>query len=108
VACDSDGEISFQERKMKTLIAFVLLCSACCVARADQYVPGHYRSNGTYVQPYHRSSRDNSFNNNWSTRPNINPYTGRQGTLSPTWNDRAPARGQTFGGFGYSGSRYGR
>jgi hypothetical protein len=92
---------------MKTLIAFALILGTCSLAHADNNVRGHFRGNGTYVQPYHRSSRDNNPNNNWSTRPNINPYTGRQGTQAPTWDNR-PSHGQTFGGFGYSGSRYGR
>jgi hypothetical protein len=49
-------------------------------AQADEYVRGYMRSNGTYVAPYHRSDRDGNFNNNWSTWPNFNPYTGQQGT----------------------------
>ena len=90
---------------MRRFLAFLLLCSVTCAAHADQHVRGHYRSNGTYVQPHYRSDRDGSFNNNWSTRPNINPYTGREGTRSPTWNDRAPSPSH---GFGYSGYRRGR
>jgi hypothetical protein len=44
------------------------------------YIRGHYRSNGTYVHPHYRSSPDRNFRNNWSTYPNINPYTGKRGT----------------------------
>jgi hypothetical protein len=43
-------------------------------------VQGYSRSNGTYVAPHHRSSPDHDFNNNWSTWPNVNPYTGKTGT----------------------------
>lgn len=43
-------------------------------------VRGYYRSNGTYVAPHHRSSPDGNFWNNWSTKGNINPYTGIPGT----------------------------
>jgi len=50
------------------------------------YVQGYYRSNGTYVQPHYRSNPDGYFYNNWSTYPNINPYTGRMGTrLTPSY-----------------------
>ena len=49
-------------------------------AQADTYVRGYYRSNGTYVRPHYRSTRDGNFYNNWSTYPNVNPYTGRVGT----------------------------
>lgn len=78
----------------KTLIAVAAaLVSLTFVveAFADTYVRGYYRKNGTYVQPHYRSSPDKSYNNNWSVRPNVNPYTGQQGTRSPTWNDRAPS-----------------
>ena len=49
-------------------------------AEAQVYVRGHYRLNGSYVRPHYRSYPDQSFSNNWSTYPNINPYTGKMGT----------------------------
>ena len=53
-------------------------------ATADVQVRGYYRSNGTYVRPHYRSTQDSNFYNNWSTKPNINSYTGRMGTrLTP-------------------------
>ncbi len=47
---------------------------------ADVYVNGYTRKDGTYVQPYYRSSPDGNPSNNWSTYSNVNPYTGRMGT----------------------------
>src|SRR6185369_4788225 len=44
------------------------------------HVNGYFKSNGTYVQPHYRSAPDGNFNNNWSTKGNVNPYTGKQGT----------------------------
>jgi len=44
------------------------------------YVNGYYRSNGTYVQPHYRTSPNNTVYDNWSTYPNVNPYTGQTGT----------------------------
>ena len=48
------------------------------------FVSGHYRHNPyggySYVQPHYRTHADTSFYNNWSTYPNINPYTGSLGT----------------------------
>jgi hypothetical protein len=47
-------------------------------------VHGYIRADGTYVMPYHRSSPDGIFENNWSTKGNINPYTEKAGTqVSP-------------------------
>lgn len=79
--------------------ALVLMLSAQVAWAQDVYVDGYYRDNGTYVQPHYRSAPDNSYNNNWSVSPNVNPYTGQQGTRAPTWNDQAPDSG-----FGSSGS----
>jgi hypothetical protein len=49
-------------------------------AAAADWVRGYYRSSGTYVQPHYRSHADGNFYNNWSTHPNVNPYTGQTGT----------------------------
>lgn len=65
------------------LTLLVLLGSVVPALAGDTYVPGYLRSDGTYVQPHMRSAPDSSFNNNWSTYPNVNPYTGQQGTRQP-------------------------
>ena len=43
-------------------------------------VRGYTRQDGTYVAPHYRSAPDGDFSNNWSTKGNINPYTGEEGT----------------------------
>lgn len=50
-------------------------------------VRGHVRSDGTYVQPSHRTSPNATRRDNWSSKPNINPYTGKQGTKDPNRSD---------------------
>jgi hypothetical protein len=60
-------------------IALVGLLSAQ-IGSADDYVNGYYRANGTYVQPYYQSNADGNVYNNYSTYPNVNPYTGQVGT----------------------------
>ncbi len=64
---------------MKTVI-LLLLIAISCSAIADTYVNGYTKRDGTYVEPYYRSSPDNTTSNNWSTRGNVNPYTGQEGT----------------------------
>jgi|GEM_PF-1668082 len=49
---------------------------------SSTYVHGYYRSNGTYVAPYYRSSANGTKLDNWSTKGNINPYTGKIGHRS--------------------------
>jgi hypothetical protein len=56
------------------------LMLASPILAADTFVSGYTKSNGTQVQPYYRSAPDTSFSNNFSTRGNVNPYTGMQGT----------------------------
>ena len=43
-------------------------------------VRGYTRKDGTYVAPHQRSTRDGDFKNNWSTKGNQNPNTGKEGT----------------------------
>jgi len=71
---------------------------------ADSYVHGYFRSNGTYVQPHYRSAPDGNVWNNYSTYPNVNPYTGEQGTkYRYTQPDSSPGLGGSYrGGFGSS------
>ena len=76
---------------LKQVIAGVVVTAAFLFAAghsdAADWVRGYSRSNGTYVQPYYRSHADGNFSNNWSTYPNINPYTGNVGTrVWPSYN----------------------
>jgi hypothetical protein len=69
------------DMRSRTIWTFLCLFYICAPPLlADVSVSGYYRKNGTYVAPYHRSSPDGDFSNNWSTRGNINPYTGQEGT----------------------------
>lgn len=43
-------------------------------------VRGHVTKKGAYVAPHRRSTADRSKTNNWSTKGNTNPYTGKRGT----------------------------
>ncbi|MEQ1843871.1 MAG: hypothetical protein ABL994_25990, partial [Verrucomicrobiales bacterium] len=58
------------------------------------HVEGYYRSDGTYVQPHMRTKADGRIDNNWSTKGNVNPYTGKVGTKSPYQS--LPSSGSTW------------
>jgi hypothetical protein len=47
------------------------------------YVHGYYRKNGTYVHGYHRTRPNHTKFDNYSTKGNINPWTGKPGTVNP-------------------------
>ena len=50
-------------------------------SRSDHTVSGYTRG-GTYVRPSHATNPDATRNNNYSTKGNVNPYTGKLGTKS--------------------------
>lgn len=66
------------------LIALSFTAISTTAATADTYVRGHTRSDGTYVQPHHRTNPDGNRFNNYGTQGNVNPYTGQSGTVDPT------------------------
>jgi len=79
----------------KILVATVVGMSAMFggeQAKADVYVRGYTLPNGTYVAPHYRSNPDHNFQNNWSTYPNVNPYTGQMGTrITPSYTPHTPS-----------------
>lgn len=70
--------------------AIIALAFTAAPALADEFVNGYYRNNGTYVNPYMRTTPDNTITNNYSTYPNVNPYTGQVGTVNPYGATRLP------------------
>jgi hypothetical protein len=47
------------------------------------HVKGHMKKNGTYVAPHDRTAPNKTKTDNWSTKGNVNPETGKAGTKSP-------------------------
>jgi len=43
-------------------------------------VKGHVKKNGTYVQPHRATNPNQTQRDNWSSKPNVNPYTSKPGT----------------------------
>ncbi|MDG1153679.1 MAG: hypothetical protein P8N25_02340 [Alphaproteobacteria bacterium] len=69
---------------MKKILLILLTTNILCFSSysfADTYVNGYYKKNGTYVKGHYRSSPNHNKSDNWSTKGNINPYTGKSGTL---------------------------
>lgn len=82
---------------MKVATVFTFLCAALFATETwargggggggrsggSHSVRGHVTRSGTYVQPHRATNPDSTRLNNWSTRGNVNPYTGQPGTRSP-------------------------
>lgn len=93
LACSLPNISSAAERE--AFYPFLMPCAA-----GDVYVDGHYRRDGTYVQPHYRTAPNRTRNDNYSTRGNVNPYTGERGTRPRDWESR---RSGTYGNQRYSG-----
>ncbi len=87
-------------KKLSSILSAIILVMLVGFAGSmfsDTSVRGYFRKDGTYVQPHKRSSPDSSLSNNWSSKGNINPHTGKKG-----YRDRyAPKRTR-----GYRQKRY--
>jgi hypothetical protein len=46
-------------------------------------VKGHFKKDGTYVAPHRSTNPNHTQRDNWSSKPNVNPYNGKQGTKEP-------------------------
>ena len=46
-------------------------------------VQGYTKKDGTVVAPYQRTAPNGTQRDNWSSKPNVNPYTGKDGTKEP-------------------------
>ena len=73
--------------KKLAVITLVISSLVASSAVAQVAVRGHTRSDGTYVQGHYRSNPNNTTTDNWSVRPNVNPYTGQRGTRPATDNN---------------------
>lgn len=77
---------------MKLALAALVAVALAVPASGQTRVRGYVKKDGTYVAPHMRSSPNSTRLDNYSTAPNYNPYTGRQGTQNPypTPTYRAP------------------
>lgn len=75
------------KNRLIPILAFSTLALFSVISDAkDVLVKGYVKRDGTYVAPHYRTQPDNNPYNNYSTKGNINPYTGKTGTVSP-YND---------------------
>lgn len=63
------------------ILAVAVTAPVC--AKESHAVRGYTRKDGTYVAPHRATNPDSTRMNNWSTRGNVNPYTGKIGTVDP-------------------------
>lgn len=70
-------------KKVLFVVIAVFLAFDFSLAAGSTRTKGYFKKNGTYVAPHYKTKRDYSKFNNYSTKGNINPYTGKKGTKDP-------------------------
>lgn len=70
------------------LSCFMALGVPPCIAKGQNTngntnVNGYSKKDGTYVAPHQRTNPNGTQRDNWSSKPNYNPYTGREGKKEP-------------------------
>lgn len=84
-------------RKIALILSILAFSSAAVFARGSggghsgshvssggsHSVSGYTKRDGTHVAPHHATNPNNTKRDNWSSKPNVNPYTGKEGTKDP-------------------------
>lgn len=75
--------LSGEEKTMKKMIVV-----ACALLATAAFAESHFRSgyvtkNGTYVAPSYATNPNSTRVDNYSSQGNVNPYSGRVGTVDP-------------------------
>jgi hypothetical protein len=76
----------FKGSMRKIIFLMIALLFANESITASTRVRSYTKKNGKHVNSYHRSEADGTDLNNYSTKGNVNPYTGKRGTKSPKGN----------------------
>lgn len=63
------------------IVSIVLAIPAFAVG--SHAVHGYTKKNGTYVAPHSQTNPNHTQRDNWSSKGNVNPYTGKAGTRDP-------------------------
>jgi hypothetical protein len=69
---------------MRTIFFIAIMLSFTVSSFATKHVNDYTKRDGTYVAPHHRSDPNRTQRDNYSSKPNVNPYNGKRGTKEPT------------------------
>ena len=85
-------------KKLLSVLALAALVASTAASAAGHYVNPYTRSNGTYVQGHMQTAPNSTRLDNYSTRGNVNPYTGQAGTVSPQYTPPQRSAPSPYGG----------
>jgi len=94
-------------KKILFLLFALLITFSSAIAQSksssDVYVRGYTRKDGTVVPGHYRSAPNSTNRDNFSTRGNTNPYTGKKGWVNPD-NKTYITKPSDYSSTGYSSS----
>lgn len=82
--------------KMMTVVMIATI-AVPAVAQRSHSVRGYTRRDGTYVTPHRATNPNGTKLDNWSTKGNVNPDTGKAGTVDPYASSRPNSSRPTDG-----------
>ena len=70
---------------MKNIIFLILYLTISfpVYSVSSHNVRGYTKKDGTYVQSHRQTNPNKTQKDNWSSKPNVNPYTGKEGAKEP-------------------------
>jgi hypothetical protein len=74
--------------KKLLLIFSFLLIAFLGYSQTPKTTKGYVKKNGTYVAPAYKTKPNKTKADNYSTKGNTNPFTGKKGTVNPDANRR--------------------
>lgn len=74
--------------RITSTLASAFLIAIACTGTAEAKggshgVKGYTKKDGTYVAPHHQTNPNSTKRDNYSSKGNVNPYTGKEGTKTP-------------------------
>lgn len=91
--------------KLKYAVLALAAIGTVAAAQSSHHVRGYTRSDGTYVQPHEQTNPNSTKLDNWSTKGNTNPDTGKRGTVDPYKPSSSNPYGSPYNS-GHSNSGY--
>lgn len=78
-------------KKLFAIAVLMTLLPLSALAKGGKtHVDGYITKSGKYVAPHERTAPNKNKSDNWSTKGNVNPTTGKSGTVDPNKTKKKP------------------
>ena len=73
-------EVKMKINLIAALLLTHLLFTPTLAFSGSHGVKGYIKKDGTYVAPHRQTNPNKTQRDNWSSKPNVNPYSGKEGS----------------------------